>query len=254
MEILVTNDDGWGAQGITVLAKIMTRLGHVTVVAPDGPRSSTSNAISMHTPMKLQRVDISQDDRFTDEEKAQMDVYITNGTPADCVKLALFVLHEEDNSHIDLMVSGINHGSNASINVVYSGTMGACFTGGEHSIRGIGFSIDDFKQPTDFSHFEPYILEITKHLIEQPWPVGMSYNVNAPLGEIKGIKWARQCRGHWCKEIEPRVNEKGETEYWLAGEFVNDEPEAEDTDQWAINHGYISIQPCTVDLTKHDML
>jgi len=254
MEVLVTNDDGWGAQGIVLLTKLMTQLGHVTVVAPDGPRSSTSNAISMHKPMTLDHVDISTDDRFTPEEKSHIDVYTSNGTPSDCVKLALFILYEEDSSRVDLLVSGINHGSNASINVVYSGTMGACFTGNEHSLRAIGFSVYDMKQPTDMSHFEPYIVELTKHLMEQPWPVGMSYNINAPIGEVKGVKWTRQCLGHWYNEIETRINDQGEKEYWLAGKFSNDEPDAEDTDEWALAHGFISIQPCTVDLTKYDML
>ncbi len=255
MEILITNDDGWGAQGILLLTKLMTQLGHVTVVAPDGPRSSMSNAISMGRPMSFDKIDITDSDYFTDEEKKQIDVYITNGMPSDCVKLALNVLFDDDPDRIDLMVSGINHGSNASVNVVYSGTMGACFTGVEHHIRSIGLSIYDNYQPTDLSHFEPYIVELCKHLrFDLDWRWGMCYNINAPVGPIEGMKWTRQCRGHWEKEIVPKVNEQGKTEYWLKGNFVNEEPDAEDTDEWAIAHHFISIQPCSVDMTEYAAL
>lgn len=254
MEILITNDDGWGVQGIMTLTRLMTRLGHVTVVAPDGPRSSMSNAISMTKPMTLEKVDLSTCTVFTEEEKALIDVYITNGTPSDCVKLALNVLFEDDPTRISLMVSGINHGSNASINVVYSGTMGACFTGCEHGIRAIGFSIYTHENPTDLSHFEPYIVDLCRHLLDEEWDTNMCYNINAPVGEIKGIQWTRQCRGHWQKEIEMRPDENGSPLYWLTGNFVNEEPDATDTDEYAIAHGYISVQPCTVDMTYYKAL
>ncbi len=255
MEILITNDDGWGAQGIVLLSQLMTQLGHVTVVAPDGPRSSMSNAISMGKPMSFDKVDLTNDARFTAEQKARLDVYITNGMPSDCVKLALNILFDDDPNRIDLMVSGINHGSNASINVVYSGTMGACFTGVEHGIRSIGLSIYDNYQPTDLSHFEPYIVELCRHLlIDNDWRWGMCYNINAPKGEIVGMKWTRQCRGHWEKEIVAQTTAEGKTEYWIKGNFVNEEPDAEDTDEWAVSHGFISIQPCSVDMTEYAAL
>jgi len=254
MEILIVNDDGWGAQGIMLLTRLMTKLGHVTVVAPDGPRSSMSNAMSMNKPLTLDRVDLTASEAFTPEEKSQMDVFITNGQPADCVKLALNVLFDDDPSRIDFMVSGINHGSNASINVVYSGTMGACFTGCEHNIRAIGFSIYDNYQPTDLHYFEPYIVDLCLHLLEGEWHRGLCYNINAPKGELKGIKWTRQAYGHWEKEIEERIRPDGKTEYWITGRFVNEEPEAEDTDEWAVSHGYISVQPCNVDMTDYAAL
>ena len=175
--------------------------------------------------------------------------------PSDCVKLALNVLFDDDPDRIDLMVSGINHGSNASVNVVYSGTMGACFTGVEHHIRSIGLSIYDNNQPTDLSNFEPYIVELCRHLrYDIDWRWGMCYNINAPVGEIAGMKWTRQCRGHWEKEIVGKPNAEGKTEYWLKGTFVNEEPDAEDTDEWAIAHHLISIQPCTVDMTEYAAL
>ncbi len=251
MEILITNDDGWGAQGIMLLTKLMTQLGHVTVVAPDGPRSSFSNHISMGLPMTLDKVDLTDCDAFSIAEKRQIDVYITNGTPSDCVKLALNVLYNDHPERIDLLVSGINHGSNASINVVYSGTMGACFTACEHDIKSIGFSIYDNNQPTDLSHFETYIVELCRHLLDTPWRRGLAYNINAPVGPLKGIKWTRQCVGHWEKEIRTAVNAQGKTEYWITGVFVNEEPNAEDTDEWAVANGYISVQPCNVDMTDY---
>jgi 5'-nucleotidase len=254
MEILLCNDDGWGAQGILLLTKLMTQLGHVTVVAPDGPRSSMSNAMSMNKALTLDRVDLTASEDFTPEEKAKIDVFISNGQPADCVKLALNVLFDDDPTRIDLMVSGINHGSNASINVVYSGTMGACFTGVEHGLKAIGFSIYDNERPTDLSYFEPFIIGITQHLLDMPWHRGLCYNVNAPKGELKGMKWTRQAFGHWEKEIDPRITPEGKTEYWIAGCFVNEEPDATDTDEWAVANGYISIHPCNVDMTDYAAL
>lgn len=254
MEIFITNDDGWGAKGIMLLTRLMTQLGHVTVVAPDGPRSSMSNAMTMGKPMTLDRVDLTAYKDFTDEEKSKIDVFVTNGYPADCVKLAVNVLFDDDPTRIDLMVSGINHGSNASINVVYSGTMGACFAGCEHDIRAIGFSINDHSLEADFSYFEPYIVGLTRHLLDLEWHRGLSYNINAPVGEIHGVKWTRQSRGHWEKEIDERIREDGKTEYWIAGCFVNEEPEAEDTDEWAMAHGYISVHPCNVDMTDYAAL
>ena len=237
-----------------LLTKLMSQLGRVWVVAPDGPRSSMSNAMTMTKAMSLDRVDLAACDYFTPEEKARINVFVTNGYPADCVKLAVNVIFEDHPERIDLMVSGINHGSNASINVVYSGTMGACFAGCEHDIRAIGFSINDHSLETDLSLFEPYILELTRHLLEQPWHRGLSYNINAPVGEIKGIKWTRQAKGHWEKEIDTRISPDGKEEYWIAGQFVNEEPEATDTDQWAMDNGYISVHPCNVDMTDYAAL
>ena len=163
MEILVTNDDGWGAKGILTLVRILTQLGHVTVVAPDGPRSGMSNAISVQQPIYLRPFDDPNWGREDWQKNAT--VYTTNGTPSDCVKLAIDVLFDGNPSRINLLASGINHGSNAAINVIYSGTMGAVFVGAEHGIPSIGYSIDDHSMDADFNYFEPYILELTRHLI-----------------------------------------------------------------------------------------
>ncbi len=247
MNILITNDDGWGSQGILALTDIMRQLGHVTVLAPDGPRSGFSNAISSTKLITLKKV--------IDPAREDVDIYITSGTPSDCVKIALNIIFKGDESAIDLIVSGINHGSNASINAIYSGTIGACLIGAEHNIRAIGFSIYDNNTTTDLSHFLPYIRPITEELLNREWPAGMCYNINAPVGPIEGVQWARQCRGHWADEIAPKgVAEDGSTLYGLVGYYVNDEPDATDTDEYALHHGFISIQPCTPDMTFYPAL
>jgi 5'-nucleotidase len=250
MEILITNDDGWGAKGILTLVRILTQLGHVTVVAPDGPRSGMSNAITVNQPIYLRRLEDAN--WGTEDWHKNATIYTTNGTPSDCVKLAIDVVFEGDSTKIDLLASGINHGSNAGINVIYSGTMGACFVGAEHGIPSIGYSIDDHSADADFSHMERYILELTRHLIEQKMPYGVCYNINAPVGALEGVKWTRQCRGYWTKEMIENTDEQGNKCYRLGGEFVNIEPEADDTDHWAMNNHYLSVHPCTIDQTAYE--
>ena len=250
MEILITNDDGWGAKGILTLVRILTQLGHVTVVAPDGPRSGMSNAITVNQPIYLRRLEDAN--WGTEDWHKNATIYTTNGTPSDCVKLAIDVVFEGDSTKIDLLASGINHGSNAGINVIYSGTMGACFVGAEHGIPSIGYSIDDHSADADFSHIERYILELTRHLIEQKMPYGVCYNINAPVGALEGVKWTRQCRGYWTKEMIESTDEQGNKCYRLGGEFVNIEPEADDTDHWAMNNHYLSVHPCTIDQTAYE--
>ena len=129
--------------------------------------------------------------------------------------------------------------------------MGACFVGAEHAIPSIGYSIDDHNPEADFSFFEPYILELTRHLLEEGMPYGVCYNINAPVGPLEGVRWTRQCRGFWQKEMEERTDDNGNKYYWLTGEFVNIEPEEEGTDIWAMNHHYISVHPCTIDQTAY---
>ncbi len=244
MNILLTNDDGWGAAGLNTLLPHLTPFGHVTVVVPDGPRSGMSNAITAEAPITLHHL------QHTDA----VDVYTTSGTPSDCVKLALHVIWE-DGSRPDLIVSGINHGSNAAINLIYSGTMGACFIAAEHNIPSIGFSIDDMSAQPDFSHMESYIEQMIRHLIDDGLlHTNRCYNINAPKGVIQGIKWTRQCRSHWTKEMNPITLDNGETAYRLGGYMVNDEPEATDTDRYALDNGYLSVQPCTIDMTDYAAL
>ena len=249
MEILITNDDGWGAKGILTLTRILTQLGHVTVVAPDGPRSGMSNAITVTQSIYLR--ELNDSNWGSEEWQKHATIYTTNGTPSDCVKLAIDVIFDGDSSKIDLLASGINHGSNAGINVIYSGTMGACFVGAEYGIPSIGYSIDDHKPDADFSHMEKYLLELTRHLSEEKMPYGVCYNINAPVGPLEGVQWTRQCRGFWSKEMIETIDEQGNKCFKLGGEFINIEPDAEDTDLWAMNNHYLSVHPCTIDQTAY---
>lgn len=242
MEILLTNDDGYQAKGLQTLIKLMRPFGKVTVVAPDGPRSGQSNALTATAPIRLHLL----------KETDNLRIFTTNGTPTDCVKLALNEIFTEKKP--DLLVSGINHGSNAAINVIYSGTMGAVFEGCVNGILSIGYSLCDHSLDADFSDFEPYITSITRQMLAQGLPYGTCLNVNAPKGTIKGIKTARQCEGHWAKEFDKRTDPHGKPYFWMTGYFHNHEPEATDTDEWALANGYISVVPTKMDMTDYNML
>lgn len=242
MNIVVVNDDGWGTAGIRLLAKEMTKMGHVTVIAPESARSGFGAAISAATPMYLKRIE--------EHDLNGAEVYTTNGTPADCIKIAREVLFVD--KPIDLVVSGINHGSNASINAMYSGTIGACLVAAEKGIPAIGWSINDHRMDVDLHWLKPFLLEVTQHLYEEGIAPRTVFNINAPVGEIEGIRWTRQCRGHWANELIPLEGEmpKGVLSGWrLGGDFVNDEPSATDTDIWAMEHQLLAITPLTIEWT-----
>ena len=246
MNILVVNDDGWGTAGIRLLAKEMTRLGHVTVLCPDGARSGYGAAISAVAPMYLRRVD--------EHDLNGAEVYVTNGTPADCIKIAREYIFPD--KPIDLVVSGINHGSNASVNAMYSGTMGACYVAAEKGIPAIGWSINSHEPDVDLQWIQPFLVDVTRHILDEGIAPRTVYNINAPVGEIEGIRWTRQCIGHWSKELVP-LDEKpeGVDRAWkLGGEFVNDEPSATDTDIWAMEHQLLSVTPLTIDWTAYGSL
>lgn len=246
MNILVVNDDGWGTAGIRLLAKEMTRLGHVTVLCPDGARSGYGAAISAVAPMYLRRVD--------EHDLNGAEVYVTNGTPADCIKIAREYIFPD--KPIDLVVSGINHGSNASVNAMYSGTMGACYVAAEKGIPAIGWSINSHEPDVDLHWIQPFLVDVTRHILDEGIAPRTVYNINAPVGEIEGIRWTRQCIGHWSKELVP-LDEKpeGVDRAWkLGGEFVNDEPSATDTDIWAMEHQLLSVTPLTIDWTAYGSL
>lgn len=234
--ILVTNDDGINASGILVLTRLMMQLGDVIVVAPDGPRSGQSSAITVNVPIRFKEI----------EKKKGLTRYSCTGTPTDCVKLAFDELAERKP---DLVVAGINHGSNAAINVIYSGTMGAAFEGCEHGVPSIGFSLCDHSPDADFTEFEPHILRIASETLKNGLPQSVCLNVNAPVGKIGGIRVARQCHGQWMKEFAMKTDPNGKAYFWLTGYYQNFEPEAQDTDEWALANGFISIVPSTIDLT-----
>ncbi len=239
--ILVTNDDGITAPGIRALIQIMNTLGDVVVVAPDSPQSGMGHAITINSTLYCSPITI--------DDGPQIE-YSCSGTPVDCVKLAV---NEILNRKPDLCVSGINHGTNSSINVIYSGTMSAAVEAGIEGIPAIGFSLLDFNWEADFEQAEEHIRRIALNALENGMPRDVVLNVNIPKlkkKDIKGIKVCRQAKATWKEEFDKRVNPQGRQYYWLTGKFVN-EDKGEDTDEWALAHDYISVVPVQFDLTAH---
>ncbi|MDO4881096.1 MAG: 5'/3'-nucleotidase SurE [Capnocytophaga sp.] len=239
--ILITNDDGITAPGIRHLIKIMNKIGEVVVVAPDSPQSGMGHAITMTSTLYC--------DPVTIDNGAQTE-YSCNGTPADCVKIAK---HEILKRMPDLCVSGINHGANSSINVIYSGTMSAAIEAGTEGIPAIGFSLLDSNWNADFSQCENFVKNIALNVLQNGLPKGIVLNVNIPnikKNEIKGVKICRQAKARWVEKFDKRINPQGRDYYWLTGEFLC-EDEGTDTDIWALENGYISIVPTEADLTSY---
>ena len=239
--ILVTNDDGVTAPGIRALIAVMKQLGDVVVVAPDSPQSATGHAITINNTLYINKIDIDPDIETE---------YSCSGTPVDCVKFAVNeILHRKP----DLCVSGVNHGSNSSINVIYSGTMSAAVEAGIEGIPAIGFSLLDYNWNADFEPAKSFIKKITEQVLENGLPDGVILNVNIPKlseKEIKGIKICRQSKAMWKEKFDKRTTPMGRDYYWLTGEFVNMD-NGEDTDEWALANGYVSVVPVQFDLTAH---
>ena len=237
--ILVVNDDGITAPGIKVLIEAMQQLGRVVVVAPDSPQSGMGHAITIGKPLRLDAVDLYKD----------VEMYKCSGTPVDCVKLAVNRIFKGQKP--DLCVSGINHGLNNSINVLYSGTMSAAVEGAIESIPSIGFSLDDYTQQADFAPSIPYIKKIATQVLEHGLPAGTLLNVNFPKGDtLKGIKICRQAQGKWAEEFDERLDPYQRPYYWLTGLFqLNDQ--GNDTDVWALENNYVSVVPTQFDMTAH---
>lgn len=237
--ILVVNDDGITAPGIKALIYAMKELGNVVVVAPDGPQSGMGHAITIAKPLRLDAVDLYEG----------VEMYKCSGTPVDCVKLAVTKIFKGRKP--DLCVSGINHGLNDSINVLYSGTMSAAVEGAIESIPSIGFSLDDFNNDADFTHCVAYVKMIAEKVVQHGLQPGTLLNVNFPKGaHIKGIKICRQANAKWTEEFEERLDPHKRNYYWLKGVFQNND-NGEDTDVWALNKGYVSVVPVQFDMTAH---
>ncbi|MBT8259897.1 MAG: 5'/3'-nucleotidase SurE [Flavobacteriaceae bacterium] len=239
--ILVTNDDGITAPGIRTLIRIMNSIGDVIVVAPDSPQSGMGHAITVNDTLFVRKESI---------DNGPQQEYSTSGTPADCIKLAK---HEILERIPDLCVSGINHGSNASINVIYSGTMSAAIEAGIEGIPAIGFSLCDYSYEACFKPFESYVKSIVLNTLKHGLKKGVVLNVNFPKvdkEDIKGVKVCRQSNANWVEKFDKRINPQGKDYYWLTGEFVNFD-KGEDTDQWALENGYVSIVPVQFDLTAY---
>lgn len=240
--ILVTNDDGITAPGIRTLIAVMNEIGDVVVVAPDGPQSGMGHAVTINETLYCNEINV--------DEGPQKE-YKSSGTPADCVKLAVSEILDRKP---DLCVSGINHGSNSSINVIYSGTMSAAVEAGVEGIPAIGFSLLDYSWNANFNPLKPFIKQVAQNVLENGLPDGVVLNVNFPKNEIfKGIKVCRQARANWVEEFDKRINPQGRVYYWLTGKFVNMD-KGEDTDEWALANNYISVVPVQFDLTAHHFI
>ena len=240
--ILVTNDDGISAPGIRTLISAMNELGEVIVVAPDSPQSAMGHAITINSTLQCNQVKI--------DDGPQIE-YSCSGTPADCVKLGI---NEILDKKPDICVSGVNHGSNSSINVIYSGTMSAAVEASIEGIPAIGFSLLDYSWNANFNEIKKYLINITKQALLNGIPKGNALNVNFPKlkeKDIKGIKICRQANAYWVEKFDKRVNPQGKEYYWLTGEFINKD-NGHDSDEWALANGFISIVPVKFDLTDHE--
>jgi 5'-nucleotidase len=240
--ILVVNDDGITAPGIRFLIRVMNQLGEVVVVAPDGPQSGMGHAITLESTLRCEPIHV---------DAGPQKEYACSGTPVDCVKLAVNCILPRKP---DLIVSGVNHGSNSSINVIYSGTMSAAVEGAMERIPSIGFSLLDYSWDADFDFCEPYVFKIAQTVMRSGLPIGTCLNVNIPKksdSPIQGIKICRQAIANWEEEFDERVDPRGRKYYWLTGTFKNYDNGA-DTDEWALANNFISVVPIDIDMTaKH---
>jgi 5'-nucleotidase len=242
--ILITNDDGITAPGIAHLISIAQQMGDVFIVAPDKPQSGMGHAITINSTLRANKTTYYQKE----------NEYNCSGTPVDCVKIAINTLMPRKP---DIILSGINHGSNLSINVIYSGTMSAAVEGAVEGIPSIGFSLCDYAHEADFSQATTYIQKIISSVISNGLPKGICLNVNIPkLNKdlLKGIKVCRQANALWEETFDERKDPYGRTYYWLTGEFKNLEPGQKDTDVWANEDGYVSVVPTHADMTAYDAI
>lgn len=243
--IFLTNDDSYRSKGFDAAIEIARQFGRVIAIAPDAPQSGMSQAITIYNPLRLRKV----------REEEGVLVYSLNGTPVDCVKMAFDHFFKDEK--IDLVISGINHGSNAAVNVLYSGTMGAAIEGAFYNIPSIGLSLTDHDPDADFEGAIKFGTQIVESVLngDCPQPLCLNVNVpNIPCAELKGIRLSRQTRGYWCEEFFERTDPHGRNYYWLTGAFSNAEPQSEDTDEWALANGYVAVVPVQVDLTAYNQM
>ena len=242
--ILVSNDDGYDARGLEALIEIVRPYGDVVAVAPVEGRSGMSHAISIKHPIRLHK--LKEEEGFT--------LYSCSGTPVDAVKIALDQILDRKP---DLLVSGINHGSNASISIIYSGTLGAALEGCINQIPSIGFSVLDHSRNADFTLPKMHAKRIVENVLERGLPDGVGLNVNFPVispEEFKGFMVCKQTSGVWKEEFDKRLDPQKQEYYWLTGYFRNHEPDASNTDEWALKNNYASVVPVKVDFTAYYMI
>lgn len=239
--ILISNDDGYQAPGIRQLVDALRQDYDLLVCAPDSARSGYACAFSAVPPLTLKR---------RDNMGEGVEVWSCSGTPVDCVKTAIDQLCHERRP--DLIIGGINHGANNTINVHYSGTVGIAIEGTMKYIPSLAFSSCDLNTNANLEPLVPYIRQIVAETLQRGLPRGIFLNVNFPVGEeFKGVRLCRMGWGRWVDEVVERQHPRGHNYYWMVGRYVNDEPDAEDTDEWAVSHGYVAVTPSHIDITDY---
>lgn len=236
--ILISNDDGYQAKGIHELVDALRNVAHIVVMAPDGPRSGKACAMTSEQPVRFYKV----------KEEEGLEVYRCTGTPVDCVKLALHTMQQRP----DVVLGGINHGDNSSVNIHYSGTMGVVLEGCMKGIPSVGFSLCDHDPDADFKPMLPFVKNIVLSVLEHRLPAGVCLNVNAPVAkEYKGIRICRQTMGVWENEWKSSLHPRGGEYYWLTGNYRVTESGRTDNDHWALENGYIAVTPVQIDMTAY---
>lgn len=241
--ILISNDDGYQAKGINSLVDMIRDMADILVCAPESGRSGMACAFSANEPLVL----------VPQRQEEGLEVWSCNGTPVDCVKLALEELCKERRPQ--MVIGGINHGDNASVNAHYSGTMGVTLEGCMKYIPSLAFSLCTHDWFADFESLRPYIRKIVRKVLDDGLPKGVCLNVNFPVvDQFKGVRVCRMALGTWDNEVVKCRHPRGYDYWWMVGRYTNDEPEAEDTDNWALRHGYIAITPTKIDITSYEMI
>lgn len=241
--ILIANDDGYHSRGIRHLVDFVSTIGDILVVAPESARSGYSCAFSATDYLRLK----------PRHNMGNIEVWSCSGTPVDCVKIALSQLCR--NRRPDLVLSGINHGDNSSVNNHYSGTMGAALEGCMKYIPSVAFSSCYYEEDANLEPLRPYVQEIVRNVLAEGLPKGVCLNVNFPAREhFEGVKACRMTFGSWVEEIDKRSHPRGHDYYWVVGHYRNDEVGVEGTDQYALDNGYVAITPTMVDVTAYDFI
>lgn len=240
--LLISNDDGYQAKGIRKLVDMLSDYGDIVVCAPESARSGFSCAFSATLPLRLQ----------LREKREGVEVWTCNGTPVDCVKMALAEILPR---RPDMVIGGINHGDNASVNAHYSGTMGVALEGCMKYIPSVAFSLCDHSDDADFEPLRPLVRSITANVLAKGLPEGVCLNVNFPLlPAYKGVRICRMAKGTWGSEVVKCRHPRNYDYWWMVGRYTNDEPGAEDTDNWALTHGYVAVTPTQIDITAYGFM
>lgn len=241
--ILISNDDGFQAKGINCLIDMLRDMADLLVCAPDSARSGSACAFSAVDYLRL----------TLRHQEEGLQIWSSNGTPVDCVKLALNQFCADRQP--DMVIGGINHGDNGSVNTHYSGTMGVTLEGCMKYIPSVAFSLCNHEENADFEPLRPYIRSITEKVLRDGLPHGVCLNVNFPVAEtFRGVKICRMAAGTWGNEVVKMRHPRGYYYFWMVGSYTNDEPDRDDTDNWALNHGYVAITPTRIDVTAYESM